>query len=178
MPKLRRSSRATRGQHSRFSRVDEISISLGKPDPPSSEVASKQADEDPNSEVSCVCKITYEDDEQLMAQCEMCDKWQHVKCLFGEEDDSLLPEKYYCHICEPGLYPNLPSSTHTVINTPKDSPVPTDESNTQVSSNSINTEHSLVEVDKPEPDSPPSKKRKVSPVSSFLSLPLSSFSLC
>lgn len=52
-----------------------------------------------------------------MVQCEKCDKWQHVRCLFGKEDDSLLPEIYFCHICDPDLYAELISSAAAGLNT-------------------------------------------------------------
>jgi len=41
-----------------------------------------------------------------MAQCEVCEAWQHGKCMgFGEEGD--LPEHYYCEQCRPDLYVEL-----------------------------------------------------------------------
>lgn len=174
-PPLRRSSRSTRGKHSRFSREDDISLaaeSAGKKELTEglSEPANDESDVvDPSGEVQCVCRKYYENDEQMMAQCEKCDKWQHVKCLFGKEDESLLPEQYYCHRCEPGLFPNLKLAA---VTKPKSvEPTPTDPSDavaaevdTTSSSNMIITEDiSPVEVD--EKYSPPIKKRKVDTVS-------------
>ena len=46
----------------------------------------------------------------MMAQCEQCYTWQHVKCLYGKEDESLLPEVYFCRNCRP-----LPSSTSSIV---------------------------------------------------------------
>lgn len=46
-----------------------------------------------------------------MAQCEMCEAWQHGRCMgFGEEGD--LPEHYYCEQCRPDLYVELLRCVH------------------------------------------------------------------
>lgn len=176
---MRRSSRSTRGQHSRFSRDDEISLTYPTkevPQKPSKQEDSKQEDgENYGGEVKCVCNKVYENDEQMMAQCEKCDLWQHVKCLFGEEDESLLPEKYYCHICAPEQYPSFslslnPPSIPAVAVTENTLQVLPEtetacENDTESNSNNSNPENSPVKVD--EANSPPSKKRKVNPVSAI-----------
>lgn len=144
------------------------------------EEASKETTENADGVVSCICNKVYENDEQMMAQCEKCDQWQHVKCLFGKEDEGLLPDKYYCPSCAPELYPSItpsapisisipttpttPTTTTTTITitTPEALPVTPGEHDTESSSNNNNPENSPVKVD--EANSPPNKKRKVVPV--------------
>ena len=36
-----------------------------------------------------------------MICCEKCDAWQHNECMEMPDDDALLPDKYYCEICDP-----------------------------------------------------------------------------
>lgn len=123
---LQRSSRANRGKHSRF----EIENQLAYTRTPSSSISSTNrrkrahqpslivnADSAVDDSIRCICNKVYENDEQMMVQCEKCDKWQHVRCLFGKEDDSLLPEIYFCHICDPDLYAELISSAAAGLNT-------------------------------------------------------------
>lgn len=179
VPELRRSSRSTRGQHSRFSRDNEILLVTPiMPTKPNNQVTNllphdtiEEVTEEPSETVNCACGKIYENDEQMMAQCEKCDKWQHVKCLFGAEDETFLPETYYCHVCEPSLYPKslttavsdsaaIATNTSTTLEVP---PVTAGEQDTLLSSHNINAENSPVEVD--ESYSPPGKKRKINPVS-------------
>lgn len=169
VPELRRSSRSTRGKHSRYTLEDQEPAATSKP---SSGVKKDKVIESEvvavadDGVVKCVCNISYENDEQMMAQCEKCDNWQHVKCLFGKEDESCLPENYYCHQCEPGLYPNLKlddaTGGHGQLSTdPADS-----QDDILSSSNNNVTEHkSPVDVDGDY--TPPSKKRKVATVSLY-----------
>lgn len=113
---LRRSSRSNRGKNSRFEIEDQFVISRTQASSSSSRNKRKRAhqpslivnaDSSVDDSIRCICNKVYENDEQMMVQCEKCDKWQHVRCLFGKEDDSLLPEIYFCHICDPELYAEL-----------------------------------------------------------------------
>lgn len=113
---LRRSSRSNRGKHSRFEIEDQFVLPRTQASSSSSRNKRKRAhqpslivnaDSAVDDSIRCICNKVYENDEQMMVQCEKCDKWQHVRCLFGKEDDSLLPEIYFCHICDPDLYAEL-----------------------------------------------------------------------
>ncbi|TFY53826.1 hypothetical protein EVJ58_g9229, partial [Rhodofomes roseus] len=64
-----------------------------------------EAEDEEGGITRCICG---DEDGQggFMAQCEMCEAWQHGKCMgFGEEAD--LPEHYYCEQCRPDLYVDL-----------------------------------------------------------------------
>lgn len=116
----RRSSRSTKGQHSRFA-LQEAEATLASPAKkrkvrqPGAAAGTKSngattnatpSDEDSGT-VSCACGLVRENDLEMMAQCEKCFKWQHVKCLFGTANEELLPEHYECHECRPELYPEI-----------------------------------------------------------------------
>lgn len=109
---MRRSARSTKGQHSRFAAEEaEILEAAKKGAAPSATSQSQKKKKsfskviniDPHDSdiVRCICNKVYENDTQMMAQCEQCFTWQHVKCLYGKEDGKLLPEVYYCPICRP-----------------------------------------------------------------------------
>lgn len=116
----RRSSRSTKGQHSRFAQ-QEAEAALASPakkrkvrqpgaatDTKFNEAAvSATHSEEDSGTVSCACGLVRENNQEMMAQCEKCFKWQHVKCLFGTGNEELLPENYECHECRPELYPKL-----------------------------------------------------------------------
>ncbi|KAF5102450.1 hypothetical protein D0Z00_000377 [Geotrichum galactomycetum] len=123
---LRRSSRANRGKHNRFEIENQLAPTRISSSSSSSNNKRKRAhqpslivnaDSAVDESIRCICNKVYENDEQMMVQCEKCDKWQHVRCLFGKEDDSLLPEIYFCHICDPDLYGELISSAAAALNT-------------------------------------------------------------
>lgn len=69
----------------------------------------------PNESVRClVCNTTddnYDEDNDpngAMVECDKCQTWQHVKCMFGkdaEEDD--VPDDYLCDVCLPEKYQHL-----------------------------------------------------------------------
>lgn len=42
-----------------------------------------------------------EDDERKMIVCDRCDAWQHNECMELPDDDSLLPDEYFCEVCKP-----------------------------------------------------------------------------
>ncbi|KAK9449069.1 transcription factor S-II, central domain-containing protein [Limtongia smithiae] len=63
--------------------------------------------DDDDSPVRCVCGLTKTDPNDkisLMAQCEMCNCWQHPECTMGIIDEKDVPEKYYCELCRPDLH--------------------------------------------------------------------------
>lgn len=130
MSVVRRSSRSTKGVHSKRLETEY--------DEPTSATASTEASADargtgkkekgeagekpkrqkkrqpswveiPGETVRClVCGTTdldyNEEDEDphgMMIQCESCNTWQHVKCLLGKIKEKDIPEHYKCDICDP-----------------------------------------------------------------------------
>lgn len=111
---LRRSSRSTKGKHSRFEKEDEITESPLARKPKTPRQKRDKVEEKPKSDdeesaedgiVECICGTT-EDDGELMAECEKCLKWQHLQCMLGHNDQDAVPEHYYCSVCKPELYPD------------------------------------------------------------------------
>lgn len=90
MEGIRRSSRSTKGKNTRLEREWDLEAE---------QAPQKQRKKRKDSSVNCPCGS---DDESLgtMIECENCGKWQHLKCMFGKDDESLVPEVYYCHECK------------------------------------------------------------------------------
>eukprot|EP00117_Sycon_ciliatum_P029394 scpid9219/ scgid2336/ Histone-lysine N-methyltransferase MLL5; Myeloid/lymphoid or mixed-lineage leukemia protein 5 homolog len=53
---------------------------------------------DDGSVTKCICD--YYHDDGFMVCCDRCAVWQHVECI-RQGNSRRLPEKYFCHICEP-----------------------------------------------------------------------------
>src|SRR5271163_4067538 len=92
---VRRSSRANKGQHSRF------------------EKKRKKVDivEDDDGEIRCLCGDNV-DDGGFMIQCEKCGKWQHGECM-GYQDADEVNDSYACELCRPDLYKEVPVKEET-----------------------------------------------------------------
>jgi Transcription factor S-II (TFIIS), central domain/SPOC domain/PHD-finger len=86
---VRRSSRANKGQHSRFEKRKKVDIV-----------------EDDDGEIRCLCGDNV-DDGGFMIQCERCGKWQHGECM-GYEDADEVNDSYACELCRPDLYKEVP----------------------------------------------------------------------
>lgn len=112
---LRRSARSTKGQHSRFAAEEAEILAAAKKATTAAAAGCKVSQSHKKKKISksglkntrnsdlvrCICQKVVENDTQLMAQCEKCFTWQHVKCLFGKEDGNLLPDVYCCSNCQP-----------------------------------------------------------------------------
>ena len=94
---VRRSSRANKGQHSRFG-------NQGKKKKRKVDIV-----EDDEGEVRCLCGDN-EDDGGFMIQCETCGKWQHGDCM-GYEDPDEVNDSYACELCRPDLYKDITDRT-------------------------------------------------------------------
>jgi hypothetical protein len=94
---VRRSSRANKGQHSRFGSQ--------------SKKKRRKVDvvEDDDGEIRCLCGDN-EDDGGFMIQCEQCGKWQHGECM-GYEDPEEVNDSYACELCRPDLYKDITDKT-------------------------------------------------------------------
>uniref|UniRef100_A0A060T2S0 Transcription factor BYE1 n=1 Tax=Blastobotrys adeninivorans TaxID=409370 RepID=A0A060T2S0_BLAAD len=95
MEGIRRSSRSTKGKNTRLEREWDLEAE---------QATQKQRKKRRDNSVNCPCGT---DDESLgtMIECENCGKWQHLKCMFGKDDESLVPEVYYCHECKDKVGP-------------------------------------------------------------------------
>src|SRR5271154_1598283 len=88
---VRRSSRANKGQHSRFEKKRKVVDIV----------------EDDDGEIRCLCGDN-EDDGGFMIQCESCGKWQHGECM-GYENEDEVGDTYSCEVCRPELYEDVES---------------------------------------------------------------------
>lgn len=61
-----------------------------------------------NNIITCLCGIDGKIDSlklsrSLLIQCNHCNRWQHLKCYGLKNKLDILPIKFYCHFCKPGL---------------------------------------------------------------------------
>jgi len=94
---VRRSSRANKGQHSKYSKTTSAT--------PTDKKRKVDVVEDDEGEVRCLCGEN-EDDGGFMIQCERCQKWQHGGCMGYETPDDV-PDSYACEQCRPDLYKDV-----------------------------------------------------------------------
>lgn len=107
---IRRSGRATKGQHTKNIEAAETTPSAkrgakskGSKAKPVSEPSSPAGDDDDdNAIIRCICGyIKDEDDGRVMICCDMCEAWQHNECMEISEDSDELPDQYFCEQCKP-----------------------------------------------------------------------------
>lgn len=91
---VRRSSRANKGQHSKF---DSATARKKK--------KVDVVDDEEEGEIRCLCGDN-EDDGGFMIQCEQCHKWQHGECMAYEDPDEV-QDSYACELCRPDLYKDV-----------------------------------------------------------------------
>ncbi|MCJ1400579.1 hypothetical protein MMC11_003785 [Xylographa trunciseda] len=108
---VRRSGRATKGQHTK--NVDEPEVpppkrgKAGRPPKASKQVSTPSEEEEEEKEetaiIRCICGyvVEDEDDERTMVICDSCSAWQHNICMGISEDPEDLPEQYFCEQCKP-----------------------------------------------------------------------------
>lgn len=103
---VRRSGRATKGQHTK--NLDEPEIPAPKRAAKGGRSkAAKQAEATPPPEedaiIRCICGyvVEDEDDERVMVICDQCEAWQHNECMEISENSEELPEQYFCELCRP-----------------------------------------------------------------------------
>ncbi|KAL9603847.1 MAG: hypothetical protein Q9219_000956 [cf. Caloplaca sp. 3 TL-2023] len=113
---VRKSSRATKGQHTKVFEAAETPISKprgkGKGSKAAKQASSEPtppADDDENAIIRCICGYVEEDedDERKMIVCDSCEAWQHNECMEVSLNDDELPEQYFCEQCRPELHQGL-----------------------------------------------------------------------
>ena len=107
---VRRSGRATKGQHTKNSEEPDpvIQKRAGKS---KSKKATKQATPEPEDEegdaiIRCICGYVEEDkdDDRAMICCDKCSAWQHNTCMGVSDDEDLIPDDYFCEECDPSRH--------------------------------------------------------------------------
>ena len=106
---IRRSGRATKGQHTKNIDVPDVPSpkrgGKGSRSKSSKQVSSEPIppDDEAPAIIRCICGAVEEDedDERKMIVCDRCDAWQHNECMELPDDDSLLPDEYFCEVCKP-----------------------------------------------------------------------------
>jgi hypothetical protein len=112
---IRRSGRATKGQHTKNSDDDlpppgparksaqpqQKSKSKGKGSKAVSNEPEPEDQAEDDAIIRCVCGINDDDYEGTMVCCEKCMAWQHNLCMGISEDESKLPDEYWCEQCRP-----------------------------------------------------------------------------
>lgn len=109
---VRRSGRATKGQHTK--NIDSAETPTAKPRGRGKGSKAAKASTEPSPPVEdegdaiirCICGYVEEDedDERKMVVCDSCEAWQHNECMEISENDDELPEQYFCEQCRPDLH--------------------------------------------------------------------------
>ncbi|KAI9663584.1 MAG: hypothetical protein M1829_006043 [Trizodia sp. TS-e1964] len=111
----RRSSRATKGQHTKLDLGNDIESptaqapkSRGRPPKTPKNISTETTENETESEeiIRCICGAVTEDDddyERLMIACDKCSAWQHNECM----ELKAVPDLYYCELCSPEDHKNL-----------------------------------------------------------------------
>lgn len=94
---VRRSARSTKGQHSRLAREAEIAEDAASAKPARPRKKAKKENESDDS-IICPCGVK-EDNNGPMIECESCLKWQHIRCVFHTDEESVVPDNYRCPSC-------------------------------------------------------------------------------
>ena len=106
---IRRSGRATKGQHTKNAEDLEPEPPKRVPKGKGSKGKAKKADataepeaEDEEDFVRCVCGATEEDDDEVISwvQCDKCNVWQHTDCI-GMSTTDFEERGYFCEQCRP-----------------------------------------------------------------------------
>ncbi|KAI4197375.1 MAG: hypothetical protein LQ346_003028 [Caloplaca aetnensis] len=113
---VRKSSRATKGQHTKNVEADDTPSSKPRGKGKGSK-AKKQASSEPtppaedegDAIIRCICGYIEEneDDDRKMIVCDSCEAWQHNECMEMSLNDDELPDQYFCEKCRPDLHRDL-----------------------------------------------------------------------
>ena len=103
---MRRSGRATKGQHTKNIETVEATPSKRGGKGSRSKSTKQEAtppEEDADAIIRCICGYVEEDedDERKMVICDSCEAWQHNECMEISENDDELPDQYFCEECRP-----------------------------------------------------------------------------
>ena len=111
---MRRSGRATKGQHTKNSEEPDATTKKRAGRGGRSKAAKKAEteatpEEEEDAIIRCICGYVEEDknDQRAMICCDKCLAWQHNTCMGLSDDDDDLPEKYYCEQCKPEEHKEL-----------------------------------------------------------------------
>ena len=104
---VRRSGRATKGQHTKNLEVTDEPTPTKRGGKGNKGKASAEptppADEDADAIIRCICGYVEEDedDDRVMIVCDNCEAWQHNECMEISENPDDLADQYFCEICKP-----------------------------------------------------------------------------
>lgn len=107
LDEVRRSGRATKGQHPKNHEVSDVPVAKsrgkGKGSKATKQASATPPPDDADAIIRCICGCVEEDedDERVMIICDKCDAWQHNECMEVSEDTDELPDQYFCEICKP-----------------------------------------------------------------------------
>ena len=113
---IRRSHRATKGQHTKnIEELEKTASRKGKKGTrkksvkQTSKEATPTSGDDENAIIRCICGLVDDDDEdgRPMVQCDKCEAWQHNECMGISLDPDDLPEQYFCEKCKPADHREL-----------------------------------------------------------------------
>lgn len=109
---IRRSGRATKGQHTKQQEDGPGSGKKGKQgkggrkSKQQQEAEEEDQDEEDSNIIRCICGHYNEDEEgRNMICCDKCEAWQHNDCMGLADDYS--PLKYFCEQCKPSDHREL-----------------------------------------------------------------------
>lgn len=106
---MRRSGRATKGQHTKNIETADVPPPAKRARKGTRSKPAKQAEATPPPEddadaiIRCICGYVEEDedDDRVMIVCDNCEAWQHNECMEVSENTEELPEQYFCELCRP-----------------------------------------------------------------------------
>ena len=104
---VRRSGRATKGQHTKNLEVADEPTPTKRGGKANKAKASAEptppADDDVDAIIRCICGYVEEDedDDRVMIVCDNCEAWQHNECMEISENPDDLPDQYFCEQCKP-----------------------------------------------------------------------------
>ncbi|KAK6441660.1 lysyl-tRNA synthetase [Oleoguttula sp. CCFEE 5521] len=104
---IRRSGRATKGQHTKASsspapvpKKGKAAKGKGKKGKATASQAVSEADED-EERIRCICGNDDGEDKRAFIGCDACSVWQHNVCMGMSDNDDEVPENYLCEQCNP-----------------------------------------------------------------------------
>lgn len=111
---VRRSGRATKGQHPKNQEAPEVTTPKPRGKGNKSKAAKQVSatpppEEDANAIIRCICGYVEEDedDDRVMIVCDNCEAWQHNECMEVSENTDELPDQYFCEQCKPADHREL-----------------------------------------------------------------------
>ncbi|KAB8293760.1 hypothetical protein EYC80_009245 [Monilinia laxa] len=106
MADVRKSSRATKGQHPKAHELDQP-IETKKKGKKGGKKTTVQEEE--VEVIRCVCGVTSttDDDEDAWIACDNCAVWQHNVCVGVSRFEEDTPDKYLCEQCAPNAHKEL-----------------------------------------------------------------------